>query len=103
MEKERAAVAEREKAEVPQAPKRTSTSIAEKIAQMQGRGGIAERLAKLQARAGGGVSAPSRSPPSARNSSGPAGIVLFGAFEAPPPPVSVTVLPGVLQPCPPLP
>ena len=100
VEKERAAVAEREKAKVPQAPKRTSMSIADKIAQMKNRGGVAERLAKLQTGAGGGAAAPSGSPPSARNSSGPAGIVLFGAFEVLLSPSPVTVLPAALQPSP---
>ena len=82
---------EEEKAEATQAPKRKSMSIADKIAKMQGSGsaeapspppverskispktggGIAERLAKLKAGAGGGVGAPSDSPPSVRGHSG---------------------------------
>ena len=81
---------EDEKAEATQAPKRTSMSMAEKIAKMQSRGsadepppppvgrsesspkkggGVAERLAKLQAGAGGGAATPSGSPSSSHDQS----------------------------------
>ena len=82
---------EDENAEATQAPKRTSTSIADKIAKMHGSGsgdapppppverskvsskmsgGIAERIAKLQAGAGDGATAPPCSPASAHDRSG---------------------------------
>ena len=91
-----------DKTEATQSPKRTSMSIADRIAQMQGRGsagtpppqpvepsesspfsefklriakkggGIAERIAKLQAGAGDGATAPPGSPASAHDRSGSA-------------------------------
>ena len=132
-----------EKAEATQAPKRTSMSLSDKIAKIQGRGsagappphpdfiefkrrlgktggGVAERIAKLQGGTGDRTAAPVGSPPSARDRFGSStaprramiaggarstgggiaartqklgggpGIVLPGAFDPPPPFVSVT-------------